>query len=158
MRSASFYFNPRPHAGATIKSAKSSFSVLISIHAPSRGRLLDKWDCTACLRFQPTPPHGGDSLSKPVKSTGLQFQSTPPHGGDFVVVFSGVGFLISIHAPSRGRHPKLAHKGTPVKISIHAPIRGRLPSSWPENRWQDFNPRPHTGATKQVNSSSVARL
>ena len=33
-----FYFNPRPHAGATAKIDRDETALLISIHAPMRGR------------------------------------------------------------------------------------------------------------------------
>ncbi len=57
----------------------------------------------------------------------VQFQSTPPCGGDNSYPLFIADIMISIHAPMRGR---------PLKL-----IRAA--------GWNDFNPRPHAGATKR---------
>ena len=74
-------FNPRPLAGATLVFVILPIPVLISIHAPLRGRHL---------------------LERRAKRDAL-FQSTPPCGGDFISAGIIASPLISIHAPLRGR-------------------------------------------------------
>ena len=119
-------FNPRPHTGATCMCHLKKVFVWISIHAPIRGR--------------------------PSAS-----------------LFNHCLMSISIHAPIRGRPGIADLKYTVATISIHAPIRGRhcspsrinstsaFQSTPPyggdctgiraDRRQQNFNPRPHTGAT-----------
>ena len=86
------YFNPRPHAGAT--------SVL-------RGKIRERYDfnprphagateqpgegCTE-LRFQSTPPCGGDLLALAICVNPTKFQSTPPCGGDLVCIIDDRNF------------------------------------------------------------------
>ena len=98
----------------------------------------------------------------------MEFQSTPPYGGDHLLAVSFRTLIISIHAPIRGRLPKLQqtaashyfnprpHTGATKKygvkvvsamISIHAPIRGRPTKKCLRVSSVNFNPRPHTGAT-----------
>ena len=78
--------------------------MMISIHAPLRGR--------------PDRRGRGSTISK--------FQSTPPCGGDQLVAELKKYRLISIHAPLRGRRYSAEDRGLCTFISIHAPLRGRL--------------------------------
>ena len=74
-------FNPRPHAGATPPSTLHPALVLISIHAPMRGRLCP------LLPSDPEP-----------------YFNPRPHAGATPVVDAAVkASAISIHAPMRGR-------------------------------------------------------
>ena len=140
----------------------------ISIHAPMRGR--PKW-CSVGLwmpRFQSTPPCGGDSWNLSKMRTNGNFNPRPHAGATRAVPSLSMIWVISIHAPMRGRRQagekstiELIFQSTPpcggdlpttgqitgLPISIHAPMRGR-------RVWQDgngglehFNPRPHAGAT-----------
>ena len=141
-------FNPRPHAGATWHQWSGDHHLDISIHAPMRGRPLRLPRLRLVLRFQSTPPCGGDLLSSWNRPLPLIFQSTPPCGGDLEKIpllspkidfnprphagatKSSTGAdqqgRISIHAPMRGRPGPVFFQVTFSKISIHAPMRGRL--------------------------------
>ena len=118
-------FNPRPHTGATGHPGKRPRVRRISIHAPIRGRREGPVVACGYLRFQSTPPYGGDRSQSPGWRWGCGFQSTPPYGGD----------------------PQSRPGRWTLAISIHAPIRGRRlrPDHCPSVAY--FNPRPHTGAT-----------
>ena len=118
-------FNPRPHAGATGHFLRWGAEFQISIHAPMRGRHVSRDD-----------------------KTGISpFQSTPPCGGDCSNVHNPRSSAISIHAPMRGR--LFIHSTTtkPFPISIHAPMRGRRVFIGFQFFFDNFNPRPHAGAT-----------
>ena len=75
-------FNPRSLAGATASAVPTPVHVIISIHAPSRERLL-------CFGWFPND---------------VRFQSTLPRGSDYNYQHRYQWAMISIHAPSRERH------------------------------------------------------
>ena len=77
----------------------------ISIHAPSRERPTIPQNCCSLPVFQSTLPHGSDQGKDGYRQDAAQFQSTLPHGSDQGVctIRSNIG-SISIHAPSRERH------------------------------------------------------
>ena len=97
-------FNPRSLAGATAVISSSIFSLkfqstlprgsdvkqllesrvqqLISIHAPSRERLLLPCFFMIILIFQSTLPRGSDAGYNLFQSPTLEFQSTLPRGSD----------------------------------------------------------------------------
>ena len=98
-------FNPRSLTGATNRIAELERQLLISIHAPSRGRrknLMVKGDgtiisihapsrerplllasCSRFIRFQSTLPCGSDQTTANTLATRHIFQSTLPCGSDF---------------------------------------------------------------------------
>ena len=82
------YFNPRSLAGATQLRFQQIRLIFISIHAPSRERLLSVEAVTQTILFQSTLPRGSDLAS-------------------FVLRH---GVSISIHAPSRERHISALHQ------------------------------------------------
>ena len=119
------YFNPRPLAGATVTVMESLKALLISIHAPLRGRRCFMHSCTHSIDFNPRPLAG----ATPAPGAGMErpgFQSTPPCGGD------------------DASKPHCA----PMPISIHAPLRGRHHRLRPGAAFFYFNPRPLAGATE----------
>ena len=83
--------------------------------------------------FQSMPPYGGDSSPLTLASSFMIFQSTPPYGGD---------------EGGQRKPPTWA-------ISIHAPIRGRRRLRQCAAAMEDFNPRPHTGATVVLDVSAA---
>ena len=147
----------------------TAMNTQISIHAPIRGRQIGTPVVCLFQIFQSTPPYGGDDGHKTTAYLMEEFQSTPPYGGDLRGENIMEKGYISIHAPIRGRRrswsgplsgwkfqstpPYGGDPGWPVfhafsMISIHAPIRGRHIRKTRSPRIIDFNPRPHTGATK----------
>ena len=95
-------FNPRPLAGATPQQYGCSPHAVISIHAPLRGRRSPNAGHAYNVRFQSTPPCGGDLINNPPPQR-RKFQSTPPCGGDIQGRSTRYPQAISIHAPLRGR-------------------------------------------------------
>ena len=140
------YFNPRPLAGATGENGHPLSDKLISIHAPLRGRLIFIASIEIFIKFQSTPPCGGDMINYLVSTPLLDFNPRPLAGATRTASATFDSLIISIHAPLRGRH---IHKDTflmninfnprPLAgatvdswvanglspISIHAPLRGR---------------------------------
>ena len=98
----------------------------ISIHAPMRGRL--------------SPVTG----SSPVNI----FQSTPPCGGDIREIEVTKQTIISIHAPMRGRPSRDTGSGQGGQFQSTPPCGGDLEILAAGAVEQDFNPRPHAGATR----------
>ena len=97
----------------------------ISIHAPLRGRHRRINGTRRNLYFNPRPLAGATDLHGD-PALDVRFQSTPPCGGD--TIFGG-GYIvpqISIHAPLRGRPDFAIRRLKMMLISIHAPLRGRL--------------------------------
>ena len=127
---------------------RSSYIQAISIHAPSRERLLLIIRLLNNLTFQSTLPHGSDrgagsyQLVTPI-SIHAPSRERP---NDWAI--RCVHEAISIHAPSRERHSSSFHGVYSLNISIHAPSRERPPTLerlWPYG--YNFNPRSLTGAT-----------
>ena len=101
----------------------------ISIHAPSRGRLPSLSNYIHYIPISIHAPSRGRRNKRAIIRKGNLFQSTPPRGGDFFSIFFPPFFLISIHAPSRGR--RCHSRGLTV-----------------DSRY--FNPRPLAGATSCI--------
>ena len=108
--------------------------------------------------FQSTPPCGGDTPGEGIGVVESEFQSTPPCGGDQQGTSTEWSWWISIHAPLRGRPPKITPSDRPAPISIHAPLRGRPCLLYDKALHRYFNPRPLAGATSlgQVHHLDVA--
>ena len=119
------YFNPRPLAGATI---------II-------------YQCDEDTGFQSTPPRGGDDSPGKVLHKSFHFNPRPLAGATTPASGQRKSFLISIHAPSRGR-PELCRYSISSKTFQSTPPRGgdEVPLA-PCRIDCDFNPRPLAGAT-----------
>ena len=118
-------FNPRPLAGATWRQCGGVLPIIISIHAPLRGRRHLGQCPNYSWIFQSTPPCGGDRFGKWRGQDDPDFNPRPLAGA--TNFFDGLRHL--------------------DEISIHAPLRGRLPSQIGVGCCSDFNPRPLAGAT-----------
>ena len=122
----------------------------ISIHAPSRGRLVNRVSV--------------------LKRAGISIHA-PSRGRRETEAVKGGKHHISIHAPSRGRPSNAGNSveenyfnprplagatiydddnKTMDLISIHAPSRGRLYIYRRRTRYRHFNPRPLAGATARL--------
>ena len=121
-------FNPRSLTGATYEQRARQQPTYISIHAPSRERLLIvKSYGSTISNFNPRSLTGATKKGRAGKSKGTSFQSTLPHGSDNLPCGQCIGCrLISIHAPSRERHYDKLYDAINHDISIHAPSRERL--------------------------------
>ena len=141
------YFNPRPHAGATLRELAR----------------VNGW------RFQSTPPCGGDV--DPIDALATVGHFNPrPHAGATRRIDRRPGFpMISIHAPMRGRQflaTDIGHyfifQSTPPcggdiqqlltyelqrKFQSTPPCGGDETGPRSFSPCQNFNPRPHAGAT-----------
>ena len=123
-----------------------AIDIVISIHAPLRGRLMHAFQDICGLGFQSTPPCGGDPDDVLPLPGGSYFNPRPLAGATGTGGQNHPQFLISIHAPLRGRpvqeivytlrfdfNPRPLAGATPYPkehytnhtISIHAPLRGR---------------------------------
>ena len=140
------YFNPRPHTGATRSHCAASYLLLISIHAPIRGRRASTATAMRPLRFQSTPPYGGDNSSCICPGISAYFNPRPHTGATFIILTGSKTFLFQSTPPYGGDVRSTRVISIP-DISIHAPIRGRPRFPPARTGHRDFNPRPHTGAT-----------
>ena len=141
-------FNPRPHAGATLISNKQTLPKVISIHAPMRGRLYDMMDHRPRGAYFNPRPHAGATTTSEITTRSSRFQSTPPCGGDTYTVAVILGLCISIHAPMRGRPTWAVQKKLYLNDFNPRPHAGATDGSQSGARhYQHFNPRPHAGAT-----------
>ena len=99
----------------------------ISIHAPTRGATYTgaNYDEFQTI-FQSTLPQGERPISGASGGTVQLFQSTLPQGERRLLdsIVEG-GFIISIHAPTRGATSEIVNCRCSIRyISIHAPTRG----------------------------------
>jgi len=141
-------FNPRPRAGATDEGGHANTHgqfqstpprggdlnacfalghVMVSIHAPARGRPRLPPAEAVHFCFNPRPRAGATHFVGPAH-VHHRFQSTPPRGGDFSQANGNPLYLVSIHAPARGRPRRAPFHRHRLAVSIHAPARGRLSS------------------------------
>ena len=98
------YFNPRSLAGATTQPSLADQTFAISIHAPSRERLVSPLDTLTDFYFNPRSLAGATTTR--LEELGLKaFQSTLPRGSDPITAYQlrQCKSNISIHAPSRER-------------------------------------------------------
>ena len=103
----------------------------ISIHAPSRERLLGAIVNVSVSDFNPRSLAGAtDDAMAEIKSID-----------------------ISIHAPSRERPDTEDMRKIIIVISIHAPSRERLGQYPQEDKLYNFNPRSLAGATRRPNAA-----
>ena len=99
---------------------------LVSIHAPVGGRTDDSAPKPAAKAVSIHAPVGGRTSDTVGTAKRLRFQSTPPWGGEHHTSHQrDVEFVVSIHAPVGGRtnddpSPLQIHE-----VSIHAPVGGR---------------------------------
>ena len=128
--------------------------VMISIHAPARGRTGRVVKLVQPLRlFQFTPPRGGELRRTNVHTEHNYFNSRPREGANAAAEAKARLCPISIHAPARGRTSSRSRREVPQTISIHAPARGRTPPPDPVSLlWPDFNSRPREGANRKKTS------
>ena len=114
-----------PH-GSDPCSSSITTSLPISIHAPSRERLIHIRLLAGCRDFNPRSLTGATTRSRAGLNGFLTFQSTLPHGSDRVMAACRIhDVVISIHAPSRERLSTTFSKFFRFQISIHAPSRER---------------------------------
>ena len=76
---------------------------IISIHAPSRERRINRLNSVSTIRFQSTLPRGSDPITAYQLRQCKPFQSTLPRGSDTSKDTKHMSLTISIHAPSRER-------------------------------------------------------
>ena len=140
-------FNPRARTGRDALEAALRPGQRVSIHAPARGatscgawasragsfnpRARTGRDAKKLQRrheggeFQSTRPHGARHGALPHSVSAVRFQSTRPHGArPDCREDTGVGWLVSIHAPARGATPGPRWALLACRVSIHAPARG----------------------------------
>ena len=167
-------FNPRPLAGATKPPTWAERLIVISIHAPLRGRLPSHSGPPGgpdfnprplagatdsqifCVRyspdFNPRPLAGATGLHGKLAQFKLDFNPRPLAGATrpgHALLFCPA---ISIHAPLRGRrgcHPDhrqhLYFNPRPLAGATSTILSGHI-------QHYDFNPRPLAGATTSIQS------
>ena len=96
-------FNPRSLTGATGGVGDAKDVGLISIHAPLRERLAQKFDTLPVLNISIHAPLRERLLFPLPRQIMTLFQSTLPYGSDQMQWQELAGKLISIHAPLRER-------------------------------------------------------
>ena len=138
-------FNPRPLAGATSSIRSSSASSMISIHAPLRGRQPSGTRIFRRVRFQSTPPCGGDRFLSAFSRPEPYFNPRPLAGATAEAGVDLVDIMISIHAPLRGRPSGWVLTSSSIWISIHAPLRGRPPAVVSPSGTSTFQSTPPCG-------------
>ena len=118
-------FNPRPLAGATFVVVNGVGSVVISIHAPLRGRLNGYDRLLYRITISIHAPLRGRLSRSLVRFSSCAFQSTPPCGGDpgDVKTFLDCPYFNPRPLAGATNFVGVAHHG--LGISIHAPLRGR---------------------------------
>ena len=131
-------FNPRTHTGCDGSPLRSTATILVSIHAPTRGATYTQHGgCSVLHGFNPRT-HTGCDLCRTSFSTSLPlFQSTHPHG-----VRRRFGWNINQSGVFQSTHP---HGVRPAQFTNNLKFR------------YCFNPRTHTGCDSHVKHSRLVR-
>ena len=142
-----------PTRGATCQSwAMLSIRPEISIHAPTRGATLQgrKWPTIHAISIH--APTRGATLDWYVLEARGRFQSTLPRGERPVPIHDGDGVRQFQSTLPRGERLRaLPNLKRTSLISIHAPTRGATGSINDIASWVvDFNPRSHAGSDLQA--------
>ena len=119
-------FNPRPLAGATCYKRIALAAIQISIHAPLRGRLVASMSSAFMDRISIHAPLRGRPYLSDSTERKLRFQSTPPCGGDRKWTCTRSTWRNFNPRPLAGATMRCANATSRKRISIHAPLRGRL--------------------------------
>ncbi len=116
-----------PHEGERNPLVELIENIVVSIHAPARGRTRPVPETVLKqLGFNPRPRTRANGLASGDTRTASRFQSTPPHEGELDQRKLALSmFVVSIHAPARGRTNGGCRTLEPGLVSIHAPARGR---------------------------------
>ena len=150
-------FNPRPLAGATPISTTREWGAVISIHAPLRGRLIFLVKLRLLVLFQSTPPCGGDIAGAVAPAVLLYFNPRPLAGATKCHSLGHGAYVISIHAPLRGRRPGACWPG-PSDHFNPRPLAGATCSRVARYFFPNhFNPRPLAGATFKGKNPGAVR-
>ena len=142
-------FNPRSHEGSDLCRRWIRRSIMISIHAPTRGATcFTHYDFPFLLYFNPRSHEGSDRYLLIIFLLADRFQSTLPRGERPTSTGkTGTTATISIHAPTRGATNLMNANVTKYFISIHAPTRGAtIEGGVGVGVTSDFNPRSHEGS------------
>ena len=135
-----------PRGGRLARSRKQAEALPVSIHAPAWGATAPGQEVRVDRGVSIHAPAWGRPVPSPVIRPRVRFQSTPPRGGDGVLCFLHGHTRVSIHAPAWGRRganlarlPLFKFQSTPPRggdvaaaerqggrpVSIHAPAWGR---------------------------------
>ena len=128
-------FNPRSHKGATATTVRIQQRYLVSIHAPTRERLIRGLMISGSMSFNPRS-HKGATKRPDRYIIHAKFQSTLPQGSDVYVSCLYGRKYVSIHAPTRERRNDLARCAGFIC----------------------FNPRSHKGATLPCKGTYPQRM
>ena len=123
---------------------KEVISVLISIHAPTRGATSLYDDLMAELEFQSTLPRE-ERLKRQQSESKIHYFNPRSHERSDRNLNHGARMLtISIHAPTRGATIYTGYSSHFSSISIHAPTRGAtIRAATLQFGDENFNPRSH---------------
>ena len=98
----SMFQSTHPH-GVRPRQGHVFASLAVSIHAPTRGATLFRYEKLLRAEFQSTHPHGVRPKCLSFTRQGSAFQSTHPHGVRHSMSFHSLRCkTVSIHAPTRG--------------------------------------------------------
>ena len=96
-------FNPRPCEGATWINSLYPVAGAVSIHAPVKGRRWQRGQPLANARFNPRPCEGATARAGQICRRWRSFNPRPCEGATRVGWYAHQRYLVSIHAPVKGR-------------------------------------------------------
>ena len=140
-------FNPRPLAGATHRAKGPSSGAPDFNPRPLAGATADHFFSFTLDQFQSTPPCGGDFKPSISQCAGCYFNPRPLAGATARIGALAKQYLISIHAPLRGRLARTSISLRPLSFQSTPPCGGDPGPLKSTPKSSNFNPRPLAGAT-----------
>ena len=115
----------RPRRGATLSMDDDTASLVISIHAPTRGATNNADVPSFDTVFQSTRPRGARRSFTRILARCVRISiHAPTQGATACEMSCQMDGAISIHAPTRGATRRSLALVQSMTISIHAPTRG----------------------------------
>ena len=122
-----FSFNPRPREGATREKRSTTIPLLVSIHAPVKGRLIRHYVAIHPMTVSiHAPVKGRLRLDLNPPKNDCCFNPRPREGATAYGEPTEAAQAVSIHAPVKGRPLHESTDLSSAEVSIHAPVKGRL--------------------------------
>ena len=149
-----FYCNLRFHEGSDVQTVwRLSVAMQFQSTLPRRERRYKRRYRCGFIYFNPRSHEGSDAFSIVSVSSFALFQSTLPRRERLSYLGAlASGFMISIHAPTKGATNKYCFYSTFNKFQSTLPRRERRRGCIRSGAHTTFNPRSHEGSDQTIKS------
>ncbi len=139
-------FNPRPRAGGKEEESGRWWEIMKFQSTPPRGGQVAMFAWFVLhLLFQSTPPRGGQGPAQGHRRHSASFNPRPRAGGKLVITVCRPYSDVSIHAPARGARPSTTPSHTPPSFQSTPPRGGQAMTAEIVRNTMQFQSTPPRG-------------